>query len=297
VLRGAVAGLGAIPRLAWWEQRHGARQRSGPVRSAWTSLAQDVPARGLDPELAAARAPAEDAPSRVIPERESLELLAMAGLPVVDAVAVEGHDYRQMLTAAADAAKRVGWPVAVKLDAPGLAHKSDIGGVVLGVQRERELSSALRTVLNAGRGHDAVGVLIQPMAPAGVELIVGARRDPQFGPLVLVGIGGILAEVFDDVVVRIAPIDAGHAGQMLAELRGARLLEGTRGRRGINRPAVAKLIAELGDALIAHPEWREVDLNPVIAGVEGVVAVDALIVADVRDPDWDFEDPGGRADP
>ena len=79
---------------------------------------------------------------------------------------------------------RLGWPVAVKLDAPGLAHKSDVGGVVLGVRNRRELEVAVRRVLAAGREHDADGVLIQPMAPAGVELIVGARRDPQFGPLV-----------------------------------------------------------------------------------------------------------------
>jgi acetate---CoA ligase (ADP-forming) len=197
-----------------------------------------------------------------------------------------------MADAAAEAADRLGWPVAVKLDAPGLAHKSDLGGVVLGVTGRKQLEAALRRVLAAGRDHDPDGVLIQPMAPAGVELIVGARSDPQFGPLVLVGIGGLLAEVLDDVVVRIAPIDVGHARQMLDELRGARLLDGVRGRRGVNKTAVAEVIVALGRALAAHPAWREIDLNPVIAGKDAV-AVDALIVADVRDPDWDYEDPGG----
>jgi len=200
-----------------------------------------------------------------------------------------------MIEPAARAATELGWPVAVKLDAPGLAHKSDLGAVVLDVGNRRELEGALRRVLAAGRDHDPSGVLIQPMAAAGVELIVGARRDPQFGPLVLVGIGGVLAEVLDDVVVRIAPIDAGHARQMLAELRGARLLDGVRGRRAVNGTAVAELIAALGRALEAHPAWREVDLNPVIAGKDAL-AVDALIVADPEDPDWDYEDPGGGRD-
>jgi hypothetical protein len=255
----------------------------------------DVPAWAYDVDARAAAA--EPGPRRqgapvVIPERESLELLRAEGLPVIVSVAIEGRDAKSMLDRAAAAADGVGWPVAVKLDAPGLAHKSDVGAVVLGVAGRRELETAIRSVLAAGREHEPDGVLIQPMAPAGVELIVGARRDRQFGPLVLVGLGGILAEALDDVVVRIAPIDAGHARQMLDELRGARLLDGVRGRRGANRGAVAEIIAGLGRALETHPEWREVDLNPVIAGRDAI-AVDALIVTDVRDPAWDYEDPGG----
>jgi acetate---CoA ligase (ADP-forming) len=292
VLRGAFAGAAAIPRLAWWEQRHAARTRSGPVRAAWSGLATEVPAWAYDAAARAAGSAGRPGAPMVIPERESLELLRAEGLPMVASVAVEGRDARAMVDRAAAAADAVGWPVAVKLDAPGLAHKSDVGAVVLGVASRRELEAAIRRVLTAGREHEPDGVLIQRMAPEGVELIVGARRDRQFGPLVLVGIGGVLAEVLDDVVVRIAPIDAGDARQMLDELRGVRLLDGVRGRRGVNRTALAEVIAALGRALEAHPDWREVDLNPVIVGREAV-AVDALIVADVRDPAWDYEDPGG----
>jgi acyl-CoA synthetase (NDP forming) len=294
ILRGATAGFAAIPRLARWERRHAARQASGPVRARWSELAERVPAWGYDADARAAHATSSSPvrPPVVIPERESLELLRSAGVPVVESIAVEGGDPKAMLEPAARAADALGWPVAVKLDAPGLAHKSDLGGVVLGVANRRALETALRAVLASGRGHDPDGVLVQPMAPAGVELIVGARRDPQFGPLVLVGIGGVLAEVLDDVVVRIAPIDAAHARGMLDELRGARLLDGVRGRRGVNRTAVAALVAALGRALEANPSWREVDLNPVIAGKDAL-AVDALIIADPEDPDWDYEDPGG----
>jgi acetate---CoA ligase (ADP-forming) len=294
IVRGIAAGLGAIPRLAWWERRSAIRRTNPPVRAGWPALAEDVPASGLDPGRAPVEQP-DGRPGRVVPERESLEILREAGLPVVASVAIEGRDARVMAEPAADAADRLGWPVAVKLDAPGLAHKSDEGGVILDVRSRTELESAIRRVLAAGRGHDPVGVLIQPMAAKGIELIVGARRDAQFGPLVMVGMGGVLAEVFDDVILRIAPIDAGHARQMLDELRGARLLDGVRGRRGVNRQAVGEVIARLGEALEAHPSWHEVDLNPVIAGRDAI-AVDALIVTDVRDPDWDYEDPGGAAD-
>ena len=300
VLRGAIAGLGAIPRLAWWEARRAARLGRGPVRPAWPPLARDVPACGLDPDRAdrpAMPTAGRPRPSRVIPERESLAMLGEAGVRVVGSIPVAGADPRAMLGPAAAAADRLGWPVAVKLDAPGMAHKSDVGGVALGVRTRRQLATALRRVLAAGRGHDPIGVLIQPVAPAGVELIVGARRDPQFGPLVLVGLGGLLAEVLDDVVVRLAPVTVEDAADMLAELRGARLLDGVRGQPAVDRAAVAELIVALGQAFDRHPGWREVDLNPVIAGSRGALAVDALIVTDVRAPDWDFEDPGGAAEP
>jgi acetate---CoA ligase (ADP-forming) len=296
ILRGAVAGLGAIPRIAWWEGRQAARKVRGPARPAWPALALDVPACGLDPDRVPVVAVDAPSPSRVVPERESLELLRAGGVPVVASIAVQGRDARAMAEATGRAADALGWPVAVKLDAPGLAHKTDLGGVVLGVRNRAELASALRRVLTAGRDHEPEGVLIQPMAPDGVELIVGARRDPQFGPLVLVGIGGVLAEVLDDVALRLAPVTTDDARAMLDELRGARLLDGVRGRRGINRSAVANLIVALGRAFEAHPEWCEVDLNPVIASREAI-AVDALIVADVGDPDWDYEDPGGGSQP
>jgi acetyl-CoA synthetase len=232
-------------------------------------------------------------PPVVIPERESLELLRAAGIAVVESIAVEGQDARELLGPASEAAERLGWPVAVKLDAPGLAHKSDAGGVILGVAGRKPLAAALRSVLSAGRGHDPDGVLIQPMAPKGVELIVGARRDPQFGPLVLVGIGGVLAEVLDDVSIRLAPVTAAQAREMLSELRGARLLDPVRGRPRVDRRAIAELVVAMSRAIEANPAWLEVDCNPVIAGRSGAVAVDALIVTEAVHPDWDYEDPGG----
>ena len=300
ILRGTTSAFGAIAKLAAWERRHAQRVDRGPARQGWPELAARTPTRALDSAAqATVGAPGQRlgafAAPLVIPERESIELLRAAGLPMVESIAIEGIDAAAMLEPATAAAERLGWPVAIKLDAPGLAHKSDVGGVELGITGRKALAAALRRLMAAGRELDADGVLVQPMAKAGLELIAGARRDPHFGPLVLVGIGGVLAEVLDDVSIRLAPITRDDAREMLADLRGARLLDGQRGRPGVDRAAIVGLLVALGKAVSAHPEWREVDLNPVVATRAGAVAVDALIVADPVDPAWDFEDPGGGA--
>ena len=116
------------------------------------------------------------------------------------------------------------------------------------------------------------------MAEQGVELIVGMRRDPSFGPVVMVGLGGVLAEVLDDVAVRLAPVPTDEALAMLLELRGARILDGIRGRPAVDRHAVAEMIVALSRVAMARPDIVEVDLNPVIASPHGALAVDALVV-------------------
>ena len=303
-LRGTVPAFAAIARLASWERRRADRLVRGPVRATWPRLAERVPSFGFDPaarealgRMGAGTAGPESGPTvapdspawraRSLAERESLELLRAAGLPMNDSVAIEGSDPAVMLAAATEAATRLGWPVAVKVDAPGLSHKTEAGGVALNVRDPDELRRALAAVLAAPgsggsrgsrSGLSVRGVLIQPMAPAGLELIAGARRDPQFGPLVLVGLGGILAEVLDDVAVRLAPIHPDEALTMLGELRGAALLRGLRGRPAVDRGAVARVVVSLGAAIEANPGWLEIDLNPLIAGPGGALAVDALIV-------------------
>ena len=116
------------------------------------------------------------------------------------------------------------------------------------------------------------------MADRGVELIVGLRRDPSFGPAVVVGLGGVLTELLDDVAIRLAPLDRETALGMLAELRGARILDGVRGSQPVDRGAVVDLIVALARLGDARPDIVEVDLNPVIASAKGAVAVDALVV-------------------
>jgi acyl-CoA synthetase (NDP forming) len=273
LLRGASEAFRAIGSLARWERRRAARQADGPWRDTWTALAKDRTAYGLEPD---STPPARAA--RILPERESLDLLRAAGLAVTPAVAVPDAD------AAVEAARPLGGhAIVLKLDALDLPHKSDLGLIRLGLRGDEVIRTAAEDLFLTAlrRGIEARGLLVEPMADPGVELIIGARRDPSFGPCVLVGLGGVLAEIMDDVAIRLAPVGIATAMTMLDELRGSRLLAGTRGRSAVDRAALAGMIVGLSSLVIGRPEIVEVDLNPVIASVDGVVAVDALVVLEV----------------
>ena len=287
--------------MARWEGRRERRLINGPWRDGWPALAADRTSYGADPTSAAATTePAATTGQAAaaggagptgplgpagptgplgrtlttLPEFESLALLASAGLSVVEAVAVTDAP------GAVQAARRLGGAVALKLDATDLAHKSDLGGVALGLLGDDVVLDAAVTLLEVGRRHGLTvrGLLVEPMAPPGVELILGLRRDPQFGPVVLVGLGGTLAEVLDDVAIRLAPLSLMEAQLMLDELRGARVLNGVRGRLPVDRAAVASMLVALGQLGVERPDVLEVDLNPVIASEAGALAVDALVV-------------------
>ncbi|HEY3382764.1 MAG TPA: acetate--CoA ligase family protein, partial [Vicinamibacterales bacterium] len=215
-----------------------------------------------------------------LPERESLARLAAAGVPVTPARAVPADDGGDGAVAAWRELGARG--VVLKLDAVGLAHKTEAGGVRLGLSDEaaiRAAASELRDVA-AAAGIEMRGLLVEPMAVPGVELIVGGRRDAVFGPAVLVGVGGILAEVLDDVVVLLAPVTTAEVRERLGTLRAAPILHGVRGRPGVDLDALAAFVVAIGDLLVADPSVVEIDCNPVIAGPEGAVAVDALVVKD-----------------
>jgi acyl-CoA synthetase (NDP forming) len=273
LLRGAREAIHAIGSVSRWERRRHARATHGPWRAAWPELAGDRTAFGLDPTAV----PAARRTPRSLGERDSLELLRHAGLAVTPAVAVRDAD------AAVEAARPLGGhAVVLKVDAPALAHKSDLGLVRLDVRGDEAVRTAAAALLDAARqdGIDARGLLVQPMAEPGIELIVGARRDASFGPLAMVGLGGVLAEVLDDVAIRLAPLPREAALEMLAELRGARLLDGVRGQPAIDRDAVADLIVGVAAFTADREDVLEIDLNPVIATADGAVAVDALVVVD-----------------
>jgi acetyltransferase len=176
--------------------------------------------------------------------------------------------------AAVGAAVALGFPVVLKAVRPGLVHKSDAGGVRTGVAAE---ATVRETVADFERRLGPGATLLQKQVEPGVELVIGAVRDPQFGPVVLFGLGGVWVEILDDVALRVAPFDETEARGMLDELRAQALLDGARGRPPVDRAAVARLLAGVS-AWIARAPWlASLDVNPIIAGGSGLVAVDARI--------------------
>lgn len=200
---------------------------------------------------------------------EALELVRRAGVP-----AGEWRTARSEPEALA-ASRALGYPVALK--ALGVSHKSDVGGVKLGLRTEEEVRRAWRE-LQAVPG--SAGALVQRMAPSGLELIVGVKRDPQFGPVLLFGIGGVLVELYRDVALRLIPVTEAEAREMLAELKGAPLLSGYRGRPAAAVERVVEVLLKVSRYAAEHPELREMDINPLFAYPDGVLAVDARAVLD-----------------
>ncbi|MGH7277180.1 MAG: acetate--CoA ligase family protein, partial [Candidatus Rokuibacteriota bacterium] len=173
------------------------------------------------------------------------------------------------------AAEQLGYPVVVKADAAGLAHRTEAGGVRLDVRDAAAVRVACYQ-LRARAG--AERFVVQEQVPAGVELLVGARRDESFGPVVAVGAGGILTEVIRDVSFRLAPLDEGEAQEMLRAGARARLLDGPRGLPRVDAAAVARTVDAVAALVIAEPHVLEIDVNPLIAAGSDVVAVDAVVI-------------------
>jgi acetyltransferase len=173
-------------------------------------------------------------------------------------------------------------PFAVKVVSRDIAHKSEVGGVRLGLRDVKSATSAAEEVIANARKHvpgaRIDGVLVSEMA-SGIEAIVGVVNDPAFGPCVAVGLGGVLTEVLKDVTFRVAPFGIETARDMIAELRGAKLFEGYRGQPAGDREALARMLVEVSRmAWALRDRLVELDINPVFVGTDGVVAADALAV-------------------
>jgi acetate---CoA ligase (ADP-forming) len=209
--------------------------------------------------------------STPLDEIESKRLLAAWGVPTIaeQAVASEAE--------AVAAAEALGWPVALKTAAPGVMHKSDVGGVALGLREEREVVAAYRD-LRQWLGPRAVVQRQAPMVGA-IELFLGLTADAQFGPLVTAGLGGLWVEALGDVVAALPPLSASQAEALVHRLRGAPLLTGARGRPAVDLAALANTIAAFSRMAAAlGPVLAEIDVNPLLADPSGVVALDALVV-------------------
>ncbi len=179
-------------------------------------------------------------------------------------------------------AKDIGFPVVLKVISPQILHKSDAGGVILNIGDEEELEGEYKKlVVEVGRmepSAEVEGILVEKMMPTSTEVIVGGIRDRQFGPSIMFGIGGIFTEIYDDVAFRVAPIDKIDALNLILELRGSKILEGTRGKLPADLDLIINVLINVSNLMMEHDSINQLDLNPVIVYSDGVCAVDSRII-------------------
>jgi acyl-CoA synthetase (NDP forming) len=212
----------------------------------------------------------------LLTEVESKELLKKSGIPVVEAKLARSKKE------AVSISKEMGFPVVLKISSPDVVHKSDSGGVKLGLANATEVGKAYNEIISSVKQAypkaQIEGVSVQSMAPSGVEVIVGMSKDPQFGPVLMFGLGGILVEVLKDISFRIVPVTARDAREMIREIKGYPVLEGYRGQKPVSIQALEKLIVKVSQFVEKNPQIRELDLNPIFAYPDKAVAVDARII-------------------
>lgn len=212
----------------------------------------------------------------VLTEVESKEFLKPAGINIIDTKLATSKEE------AISISRQLGFPVVLKIASPDIVHKSDAGGVKLGLKTANQVGKAYDQILPAirqkypqARLH---GVAVQKMARPGVEVIIGMSKDAQFGPVLMFGLGGILVEVLKDVSFRIVPLSRRDAAEMLREIKGYPLLEGYRGREAVDISYLEELLLKVSSFVEQTPEIRELDLNPIFAYSDGAIAVDARVI-------------------
>ena len=212
----------------------------------------------------------------LLSEVEAKAMLAEFGVAVTDTRLAGSVDEA---TAIAD---ELGYPVALKVVADEITHKTDVGGVELGIADAEALREAAQrihaAVAAAAPGVAPAGLSVQPMAAPGTEVILGITQDQQFGPVLMFGLGGVFVEVLKDVAFRVVPLEPRDASEMIREIQGFPVLEGFRGAEPADLAAIERMLLQLSEFAEAHPEVAELDLNPVFARADGAIAVDARIV-------------------
>jgi len=184
-------------------------------------------------------------------------------------------------------ANEVGFPVALKIVSPQILHKSDVGGVILNIRNEHELETQYKKmtadVNKRAPSAKILGISVEKMMPSATEVIVGGIRDNQFGPSIMFGMGGIFTEIYNDVAFRVAPIERIDAWNLIHELKGSRILEGTRGKPAADLDAIINVLLSVSGLITEHDTISQLDLNPVMAYSDGVCAVDTRIIIKKRD--------------
>ena len=179
-------------------------------------------------------------------------------------------------------AEEVGYPLVLKIVSPDIVHKSDVGGVLIDLKDAKDVKNAYKQIMDNAKKNKPnariTGILIQEMAPQSTEVIVGATKDPQFGPTIMFGLGGIFVEILKDVTFRIAPITEDEAREMIAEVKAYPLLEGYRNSPPADIEAIVRILMNTSRLVTEHEEIKELDLNPIMVYEKGAKTVDARII-------------------
>ncbi|MDQ7781288.1 MAG: acetate--CoA ligase family protein [Desulfomonilaceae bacterium] len=208
---------------------------------------------------------------KTLSEHESKQFLASFGIPAAREILV--GDTADLVTACKD----IGYPLVLKGCSPHLSHKTERGAVRVDIRNEEEALQAFDEIKRS-MAPDEVSVLVQELISGTRELMVGLTRDPQFGPCVMFGLGGILTEILKDVAFRVAPLEPGDAMDMMMQIRGRRILEAIRGMEAVDLDAMASILMTVGQIGLENPRIQEIDINPLIIRSGRPVAVDALVV-------------------
>lgn len=203
-------------------------------------------------------------------EFESKQVLAAHGIPVTKEILV--NDLKGLM----DAARKIGYPLVLKGCSSDIAHKTEKGLIRVDIRNEGEAKSAFEEIV-ANMGTDA-GVLVQEMVKGQRELVIGLTRDPQFGPCVMFGLGGIFTEILKDISFRVAPLEKRDALDMMQELRGHKILEAVRGMEAADLDTLSDILIKVGRIGLENETVKEIDINPVIISGNRPMAVDALVV-------------------
>ncbi len=217
---------------------------------------------------------------QVLTEFESKMFLKQAGIPVVETKLARTSKEAVLVS------QKMGFPVALKINSPEIVHKSDSGGVRLSLNSATEVRHAYREVIHSIQtkypSSSIHGVSVQKMAKPGTEVIVGTSKDPQFGPVIMFGLGGIFVEVLKDVSFRIIPLSRKDAREMVEEIKGYPLLKGYRGKDPVDIPALIEIILKISGLMEKYPQIKELELNPILAYPKGALGVDARIILEEK---------------
>lgn len=212
----------------------------------------------------------------VLTEMESKELLRSLGIPTTEMMLATTKEEAVAMS------KKVGYPCVLKVSSQDISHKSDAGGVKVGLADAEAVAEAWDAIMSSCKAYDPKaaieGVTVQDMAKPGLEVIVGMATDPQFGPVLMFGLGGVWVEVLKDVSFKLAPLTKGDAAKAVNEIKAAKLLEGFRGSEPVDKAALEDILMRVSDFVAKTPEVKEMDLNPIFAYSKGAMAVDARVI-------------------